>query len=78
MPCDHAGPQEIIAMAEERLREKGRSLADGTRFRWSENHDGFFAAAITEIERRSGEWVVARLERFKEPLDAGELGLREL
>lgn len=78
MACDHVGPREIIEMAEERLRTDGREACDGMRFRWSENHEGFFVAAVTEIERRSGQWVVARLDRLKEPLHAGELGLREI
>lgn len=78
MPCDHAGPQEIIAMAEELLRSQGAEPASGAKFRWAENHDGFFAAAITEVEKRGDQWVVTRLDRFKEPLPEEELGLRQL
>ena len=78
MPCDHVGPQEIIAMAEEQLRSEGSPPAPGTKFRWAENHDGFFASAITEIERRGDQWVVTRLERSKEPLPEEELGLKQV
>ena len=78
MPCDHAGPQEIIAMAEELLRSQGAEPAPGTKFRWAENHDGFFASAITEVERRGEQWVVTRLDRNKEALPEEELGLRRL
>jgi hypothetical protein len=78
MPCDHAGPQEVIAMAEELLRSEGEAAAPGAKFRWAENHDGFFASAITEVERRGEQWVVTRLDRNKEPLPEEELGLRRL
>ena len=78
MPCDHAGPAEVIAMAEDDLRARGEQPAAGSRFRWAENHDGYFASAITEVERRGEEWVVVRLERSKEKLAEGDLGLRRL
>lgn len=78
MPCDHAGPQEIIAMAEEELRARGEEVVSGARFRWAENHDGYFASAITEIERRGEAWVVVRLDRMRETLPDGELGLRRI
>lgn len=78
MPCDHAGPQEIIAMAEAELRAGGEEAVPGARFRWAENHDGYFASAITEIERRGDAWVVVRLDRNRESLPDGELGLRRV
>ncbi|HEY2092066.1 MAG TPA: hypothetical protein VGJ81_09265 [Thermoanaerobaculia bacterium] len=78
MPCDHAGPQEVIAMAEELLRSHGDAPQPGAKFRWAENHDGFFASAITEIERRGDQWVVTRLDRGKEKLPEEEVGLRRL
>jgi hypothetical protein len=78
MPCDHAGPAEIIAMAEEELRASGEPPAAGMRFRWAENHDGYFASAVTEIERRGEEWVVVRLDRNREALPDGEVGFRRL
>jgi len=78
MPCDHAGPQEIIAMAEAELRARGEEPSPGTRFRWAENHDGYFASAITEIERRGDGWVVVRLDRMRESLPDGELGFRRI
>ena len=78
MPCDHAGPQEVIAMAEELLRSQGAEPEPGVKFRWAENHDGFFASAITEVERRGEQWVVTRLDRSKEPLPEEEVGLKRL
>jgi hypothetical protein len=78
MPCDHAGPQEIIAMAEAELRARGEAPSPGARFRWAENHDGYFASAITEIERRGEAWVVVRLDRMRESLPDGELGFRRI
>jgi len=65
-------------MAEELLRSEGADPLPGTKFRWAENHDGFFASAITEVERRGDQWVVTRLDRSKEPLPQGELGLKRL
>ena len=44
----------------------------------NENQDGFFASAITEVERRGDQWVVTRLDRSKEKLPEGELGLKQL
>jgi len=78
MPCDHAGPAEVIAMAEELLRSQGAAPSPGAKFRWAENHDGVFASAITEVERRGDQWVVTRLDRSKEKLPEGELGLKRL
>jgi hypothetical protein len=78
MPCDHAGPQEIIAMAEAELRARGEEAVPGARFRWAENHDGYFASAITEVERRGDAWVVVRLDRMREALAESELGLRRV
>jgi hypothetical protein len=65
-------------MAEELLRSRGEAAAPGAKFRWAENHDGFFASAITEVERRGDQWVVIRLDRSKEKLPEEELGLRRL
>ncbi|HEV8431766.1 MAG TPA: hypothetical protein VGR95_00020 [Thermoanaerobaculia bacterium] len=65
-------------MAEELLRSQGAEAATGMKFRWAENHDGFFASAITEVERRGEQWVVTRLDRSKERLPEEELGLRRL
>lgn len=65
-------------MAEELLRSHGDAPQPGAKFRWAENHDGFFASAITEIERRGDQWVVTRLDRGKEKLPEEEVGLRRL
>jgi hypothetical protein len=75
MPCDHKGPQDVIADAEALLAASGASPADGMKFRWAENHNGYYASAITEIERRDGQWVVTRLDRSKEPLPESDCGL---
>jgi hypothetical protein len=78
MPCDHKGPQDIISDAEALLASSGISPASGMKFRWAENHDGYFASAITEIERRGDQWVVTRLDRNKEALPESDLGLRQI
>lgn len=78
MPCDHKGPQDIIADAEALLDTAGVAPAPGMKFRWAENHDGYFASAITEIERRGDAWVVTRLDRNKEPLPESECGLSRI
>jgi hypothetical protein len=79
MPCDHIGPTELIEMAEADLRERDVAPADGMCFRWSENPvDGMWASIVTEIERRSGQWIVTRLDRNREPLPVDETGFRAL
>ena len=72
MPCEHVGGPELIEMAEKHLRDTGRPEEewDGLRFRWSENLDeGMWASVILEIERRGAQWVVARIDRRREPVD---------
>ena len=65
-------------MAEAELGRRSEAPRPGMRFRYAENHDGFFAAAITEVERRDEQWIVVRLDRLKEPLPESEVGLREI
>ncbi len=79
MPCEHVGPVELIAMAEEHLRAKGINEARwaGATFRWSENVvNGTWASVILEVERRDEQWIVTRLERSAEPLAESETGFR--
>ena len=79
MSCDHAGGPELIAMAEEHLRDVGISPTPGMRFRWSENLSGsMWASVAVEIERRGEQWVVTRLDRMREPLPADDVGFRSL
>lgn len=79
MPCDHVGPVELIEMTEALLRERGVAPAPGMRFGFGENLvNGMWAAVVTEIERRGKQWIVVRLDRRKEALPGGELGLREI
>jgi hypothetical protein len=73
MACDHKGGPELIEMAEEHLR--ARSVPEGQwaglRFRWSENlEDGMWASVIVEIERRGAQWIVTRLDRRSEKVEA--------
>jgi hypothetical protein len=79
--CDHVGPQELIEMAEGELRRRGVAAEewDGLKFRWSENTDGgFWASIVIEVERRSGNWTVTRLDRSAELQPQAETGLRQL
>jgi hypothetical protein len=73
MACDHKGGPELIEMAEEHLRAAGVAPEAwaGLRFRWSENLEGgMWASVIVEIERRGEQWIVTRLDRRAEPVDA--------
>lgn len=65
-------------MAEAALRADGLTPEPGMKFRHSENHHGFFASVVTEIERRGDQWVVTRLERSRAALPESDLGLRKL
>jgi hypothetical protein len=79
MPCDHIGPTELIEMAETHLRERNVVAMNGMRFRWSENPtEGMWASIVTEVERRDDQWIVARLDRNREPLPDDETGFRAL
>ena len=81
MPCEHMGPPELIAMAEEHLRDahEEETAWRGRKFRWSENvAGGMWASVILEIERRGDAWVVTRLDRKKETLPQAEVGFREV
>ena len=77
MPCDHLGPAEVIALAEEDLAKRGEIVRDALQYRHAENTpDGMWASVVIEIERRNGQWVVTRLDRNKETV--AETGLRQL
>jgi len=79
MPCEHAGPPELIEMAERHLRELHVDATDwpGRKFRWSENVEGgMWASVVLEIERRGEQWVVTRIDRTAEKLD--DVGFRAL
>lgn len=81
MPCEHVGPVELIAMAEEHLRGRGveSSRWPGSLFRWSENvASGMWASVILEVERRGEEWIVTRIDRSKEPLSGDATGFQVL
>lgn len=68
-------------MAEQHLRERGVDASHwpGTHFRWSENvASGTWAAVTLEVERRGEEWIVTRLDRFREALPEGETGFQVL
>jgi hypothetical protein len=81
MPCEHVGPPELIAMAEEHLKGRGVETARwaGAAFRWSENvASGVWAAVTLEVERRGEEWIVTRIDRFREPLPESATGFQVL
>ncbi len=78
MPCEHLGPVEFFAMAEEALKEKGIAPGrwPGTKFRHGENLDGgMWASVVMEAERRGDQWIITRLDRSKERLANDQLGL---
>ena len=78
MPCEHLGPVEFFAMAEDSLKEKGIAPErwPGTKFRHGENLEGgMWASVVMEAERRGDQWIVTRLDRNKERLPDDETGL---
>ena len=80
MSCDHKGPIEIMAMAEEWLREQGvaQDRWPGITVRHAENTPGgMWASVVIDIERRGDQWIVTKLDRNKEQLSEPE-GLRRL
>lgn len=79
MPCDHLQPEDVMRMAESWLRERGIAgdVWPGAHVYHGENTPGgMWAAVIMEVERRGDEWIVTRLDRSREPLDADATGLR--
>ena len=71
-------PQDIMAKAEEWLGERGigRDRWSGAHVRHGENTPGgMWASVVVELERRSDEWIVTRLDRNREPLSDSECGL---
>jgi len=81
MPCDHLGAEDVIELAECRLRELGVPDDEwtGAQFRHGENLDGgMWASVVIEVERRSEGWIVTRLDRSREKLPDGETGLRQV
>ena len=71
MPCDHLGPPDIIAMAEDHLRPLDLPVERwrGARVRHAENTPGgMWASVVIELERRGDEWIVTRLDRNSEPV----------
>ena len=79
MPCEHAGPHELMEMAERHLADVPSHQWPGRRFRWAENvAGGMWASVVLEVERRGDQWVVVRLDRNRESLTDSECGFREL
>jgi hypothetical protein len=79
MPCEHLGPTDVMHMAEGLLRERGvpEELWPGTSVIHGENTPGtMWAAIVTGLERRGANWIVTQLDRRKEPLADGDVGLR--
>ncbi len=72
MPCEHAGPLDVMELAEAWLRERGipPEKWSGMRFRHAENvTDSPWKSVVIEIERRNGEWIVTEIDRRPEPLN---------
>ncbi|HEU5163092.1 MAG TPA: hypothetical protein VFV54_08105 [Thermoanaerobaculia bacterium] len=81
MPCNHVGGPEMIPMAEAVLRAKNVAPEawPGSRFRFIQNvEDGPWAAIWIELERRGEEWLVVKIDRFKEKFPEEETGFRVL
>ena len=79
MPCDHAGPAELIEMAEASLRQSHEQIASGMRFGHGENLEGgMWASVWMEIERRGDQWIVTRLDRNSTRLESSKVGLQRL
>lgn len=82
MPCTHTGPEDLIALAERYLDERGiaREKWNGAKFGWRENvtDTTYWAAVLLDVERRGDDWIVTRLDRSKERLAEHELGLHAL
>jgi hypothetical protein len=79
MPCDHLGPEDVIAAAEDWLRQRAIPLQrwPGARARHGENTPGgMWASVMIEVECRGSEWVVTRLDRNREPLAGTDCGLK--
>lgn len=79
MPCDHLGPPDVIDLAERDLRERGLADWAGAAYRHGENTPGgMWASVVIEVERRGEEWIVTRLDRNRQPLPDGEVGLARI
>ena len=81
MACEHAGPAEVIEMAEGELKRRAlpESQWDGSKFRYSETvEQGRWASVCLEVERVDGAWLVTRIDRMPERLPSGEEGFRVL
>jgi hypothetical protein len=81
MPCDHLGPEDLIAMTEEALRKRSLAPAQwaGIRAHHGENLTGsMWSSVVMEIERRGEQWVVTRLDRNSVSIPQTETGLKIL
>lgn len=79
--CTHFQPADLIALAEGRLRETGIPETDweGRRFRWAGPIDSPpFTGLVMECKRKSGDWVLTKLDRRKDGVTADETGFGEL
>jgi len=71
----------LIELAESHLRRLAVPADEwpGMKFRFGENIvDGMWASVVLEIERRGEQWIVTRLDRSRDRLEDGELGLRRV
>lgn len=81
MACDHLQPQDLMALADAWLRERGipeRQWPGAIVYHGENTPDGMWGSVAMELERRRNEWIVTRLDRNREPLQADQCGLRVL
>jgi len=78
MPCNHLGPIEVIQLVESTLNGDGVAEPEweGMVFGFGENVTGSqWTSVYTEIERRSGSWIVTTIDRMTTPIDPAREGL---
>lgn len=81
MGCNHIDGPEMIRLAEALLLARGikDEAWPGSHFRFIQNlDDGPWAAVWVELERRGGEWLVTKIDRFREHFPEEETGFRVL
>ncbi len=79
--CTHFQPADLAAAAQADLEKSGLDPAawEGIRYGWGTNEPtSHFRALYMETCRRNGQWVLTRLDRRKEILEAERLGLKRL
>jgi hypothetical protein len=79
--CEHFQPADLVALAEQRLRETGVPEADweGRRFEWGGLIDSPpFTGLVLGCKRKAGAWVITKIDRRKDGVPEGQIGFREI